>query len=766
MGDEEDPVKRRWAEHLGVLGAYAALALIMSYPLALHFGDAIPGVQGDVWSYLWAMGWARISTLDLGVNPFRSDYIFYPLGGATQLLWATALPSFLSIPLQSLLGLVPSFNLMYLAATTLTAYGTYLLAKYALTGSSTARVSPTTSGVRLGAFVAGIAFAFSALRLGYGLAFTNLFHTELIPFYGLFLLKTQFEGRWRNPVIAGVLLGLNAYIDFQIAAFLVMFTMLWFIVGLIQSPRPSTTLKTFPSALPSTEPAPGTVNIPGLPNMRQWGVISKFPPLEVIGVVALIVAAPIISTVTQDLKAEGGNYIGVYPLKYSSARSYDLLSYVVPNARSSLYQLLPTPRLPGVNTALNADGESLLSPDRQAFFGLTVLVLALTGALLRPRAFALWITAALLFAVLSFGPTLHLAGRDLGVPLPYAALHELPIANHIRIPMRYGLMTLLGVALLAAAGVNSLAAHVHPALLLGFSTTLILGEAAVLPYPTLNVSVPHVYETIAAQPGDFTILEIPTFNWRAAAASEVFQVVHRKRILRVYTNRIAPELADYFSLRQTPIVVRSLRILEGAEEGPLSAEARSEDQGAAPAVIRFFKLRYAVLHREWLNADAAAQIDQYLREVLGARIVSNEGTVTGYEFDSPAPAGSNHALDLESNLALMYLGRGWQTEPLADAEGERGRFVTLDASELYFERVECDCPVPQLLLRAYSEKEANVLEFELNGRIVGAVRLKQGWADYALNLPADALQDRLNFLRLVHSTPGENRIAINRIEIR
>lgn len=766
MEDEVDPVKRRWAEHVGVLGTYAALALIMSYPLVLHFGDRIPGVQGDVWSYLWAMGWARTSTVDLGVNPFRTDYVFYPLGGATQLLWATALPSFLSIPLQLSLGLVPSFNLMYLAATTLTAYGTYLLAKYVLTTIGTARGSPRTSGVMLGAFVAGLAFAFSALRLGYGLAFTNLYHTELIPFYGLFLLKTQFERRRRNPVIAGVLLGLNAYIDFQIAAFLVMFTLVWLVVRLIQWPRPSAPLIVPPSALAPGKPASGTAKLPGLPEGRRWGVISQFRSLVIIGVVALVIAAPMVGIVVQDLTVEGGNYIGVYPLKYSSPRSYDLLSYVVPNARSSLYRLLPTPQIPGVNAALNVEGESLLSPDRQAFVGLTVLALALTGALLRPRALAFWITATLVFAVLSFGPTLHLAGHDLGIPLPFAALHELPLANHIRIPMRYGLMTSLGVAMLAAAGIDGLGSHIHPALLLGLSATFILGEAAVLPYPELNVSVPHVYETIAQQPGDFTILEIPTFNWRAAAASEFFQTVHRKRLLRVYTNRIAPEIADYFSLRQTPVIVRSLRILEGAEEGPLSTDENSEDREDAPAVIRFFRLRYAVLHREWLSADAAGQIDQYLREVLGGRIISTEGTVTGYEFDSPATAGANHALGMESNLALMYLGRGWQSEPLAESDGERGRFVTLDASEIYFERVACDCPSPQLLLRAYSEKNANVLQFELNGRFVGAVGLKQGWGDYILALPAIALEDRLNLLRLVHSTPDENHIAINRIEIR
>ena len=295
---------------------------------------------------------------------------------------------------------------------------------------------------------------------------------------------------------------------------------------------------------------------------------------------------------------------------------------------------------------------------------------------------------------------------------------------------------------------------------------LILAEAAVLPYSTLQVTVPGVYETIAAQPGDFTVLEIPTFNWRAAAATEVFQVIHHKRILRVYTNRIAPDLADYFSLRQTPVVVRSLRILEGAEEGTLAADEISEDRSVAPTVIRFFNIRYAVLHRDWLDPDAAARIDQYLREVLGARIISQEGSVTGYEFVPPPTPSTNRSLSLDSDQALIYLGRGWQTEPLAQISGESGRFVTASASELYFELPTCDCPALQLSFRAYSEKSQDMLQFELNGLNLGAVALKQGWWNYALGVPSDSIRGGLNFLHLLHAPPEQSRIAISRIELR
>jgi len=44
-------------------------------------------------------------------------------------MWATSLIALVSVPFQSFLGLVATFNFFYLAATVLTAYGTYLLAE-------------------------------------------------------------------------------------------------------------------------------------------------------------------------------------------------------------------------------------------------------------------------------------------------------------------------------------------------------------------------------------------------------------------------------------------------------------------------------------------------------------------------------------------------------------------------------------------------------------------------------------------------------------
>ncbi|MCX7840838.1 MAG: hypothetical protein N2559_15490 [Anaerolineae bacterium] len=120
-------------KHLLLLTAYTAIALVMSYPLALNLTTAIPGVNGDMPSFVWALGWMK-SALELGVNPFRTDYVFYPLGGATQVMWAVSLIALLAIPLQTLFGLIATYNLLYLAATVLTAWGMFVLVEEVLQG--------------------------------------------------------------------------------------------------------------------------------------------------------------------------------------------------------------------------------------------------------------------------------------------------------------------------------------------------------------------------------------------------------------------------------------------------------------------------------------------------------------------------------------------------------------------------------------------------------------------------------------------------------
>ena len=726
-------------EHIVVLGAYTLIAFVMSFPLVAQFGDHIAGVDGDVWSYLWAMGWARVSVLNLGVNPFHTDYIFYPLGGATQLLWGTALASFASIPLQLAFGLVPAFNLMYIAASVLTAYGMYLLGKEILADGRR-----PSSAIRRSSFVIGLVFAFGALRLGYGIAFTNLFHTEFIPFYVLFLLRATRNARWKPAILAGLFFALNVYIDFQIAAFLAVLTGLWFL---------------YITARVLVRHARAYAQARDALRVRETHLAIPIARWLVLGIVAAVLSLPMLAFVLQDFSIEGGNYIRVYPLGYSAERSYDVLSFVIPNARSTLYQTF-APRVDGVNASVNTQGDTELSPDRQAFLGVTVFALALWGAVRFRRAMRFWILLTALFAILALGPVLHFAGMNTNIPLPFALVNNIPILNHIRIPMRYGALVFFGAAILAGAGASILLQW--KAWLVIPLGALILLEAALLPYPTLEFRVPPVYEQIARAQGDFAILEIPSFHWRHAAKNETYQAIHQKRILRAYTNRIAPDLADYFGYRQTPIVVKSLRILEGAEQADFGETELAQDRAVANDTLNFFNLRYAILHRDQLDAERATYIDQYLRVILNATVMYQDDAVTAYQFNRSYANTSALEVNLADNSDLMYLGRGWQMEPLAAIDETRGR-VLKNTSEIFF-RAD-GLAQKNVRLGILNKGAPTNLFFRLNGQPLGVIAVSSGASEISFDLPAHLFVNNLQRLQIQNTVPPET-IAIARIEIK
>jgi hypothetical protein len=755
---------RNWRKHLVVLIAYTLIAVAMTYPLVLHLASAIPGVEGDSTSFLWALGWAKSALVDLHVNPLRTDYVFYPLGGATQLMWAVSLIGLASIPLQSVFGLITTYNLLYFAATVLTAYGMFLLADYVLRATEdgrrktefdprplppfqtllvvqfvmqSRRRAPRLSP--LAPFVAGLVFAFAPLRLGYGLAFLNLFNTQFIPFFVLFLIRATRERSWRNAVIAGIFFGLNAYIDFQIAAFLALFALIYAAYVVVSDWRAARA------------------------SIARWAVAA---------LVAVVIAAPMLAILQQDFNAEGGNYIGVFPIKYSLDRSYDLASYFVPNARSAIYANAPI-KIAGINAPIKPGDVTPLNPDAQSFVGYIALLLAAYAAVRRWRTARFWLLAAVLFALFGLGPSLHVLGRDTGIPLPYLALHEIPIVNNIRIPMRYGIMVSFALAMLAAIAIDDLqkrgarSAERGAKIVLRFALLLlpiaILLEYAALPYPIQPLSVPPIYNDLARMPGGFTILEIPTYNWRGASALEWYQAIGEKRILRAYTNRIAPGLAEYFGSRGIPIVDRSMRALEGYDP-PLAPTDLAEDKQVRDQVIQFYDLRYAILHRLYLKPEQVSSIDYYLREVLGARRISDDGETMVYEMPRvTAPGGALH-IDLRENIGQMYAGRGWQFEyPKANYEGKFDFVWTRGAfSEIYFVADHARDRVMTLNAYAVSPQRVRV---SLNGERIGEVTLTPKWKDYSITLPARALKSNMNVVRLEYGAALTETIGVTTITI-
>src|SRR5450759_772360 len=58
---------------------FLALAIVQTYPLALHMGDHAIGWPGDSYQEWWNLAWMKHSLLSLS-NPFHTNVLYYPQG--------------------------------------------------------------------------------------------------------------------------------------------------------------------------------------------------------------------------------------------------------------------------------------------------------------------------------------------------------------------------------------------------------------------------------------------------------------------------------------------------------------------------------------------------------------------------------------------------------------------------------------------------------------------------------------------------------------
>lgn len=101
--------------NLKALGFYTLLALAVTWPLALHLHDRVPGFfKADNYEYLWKMWWFKHAILDLRQSPLVAPDIFYPMGFQLAHAELTPLHTVLGLPLTAVLGEVVTYNIFAL----------------------------------------------------------------------------------------------------------------------------------------------------------------------------------------------------------------------------------------------------------------------------------------------------------------------------------------------------------------------------------------------------------------------------------------------------------------------------------------------------------------------------------------------------------------------------------------------------------------------------------------------------------------------------
>lgn len=748
----------RYVLHVVVLAVYGLLAVGLTWPLVAHLGTHVPG--SDTWAYdeytfLWNSWWFRYAVLDLGQNPLYSTHIFYPLGISLALHTYNLFNALVSVPLQPFLPLPAISNLTFLASTVLSGYGTFLLARYLLAASdkreSGSRIRAAGSKqqgggeplaaciVVLAAFLAGLIYAFGSYRLVYAaIGHYDMWSTQWIPFYTLFLIKTIREPGRRNAVVAGVFLVLAMLCEMSFGVFLGMLTLI-LVVG-------------------QRRPAGG------------WGAL--LGRLALLGGLALILYAPVLVPVLAEM-------FGGYELAgWGDAQklSVDLVGLVTPTA---LHPLLKDAGLQGgewVSALRQArEGTGRFADVNTVFLGWAGLALAVAGAVRYGRRVAAWAASAVMFAVLALGPVLQINGRSLfdldglavNVPLPFIVLHYIPIVKANRVPNRFSVVLMLAVAVLAAYGAGWLLRvvsrikvgkqEVRRWLLAGCAlllAVLLVGEHLAVPLPLTDARIPAVYDQVAAEPGDFAILQLP-LGWRNSfgqvgaedTQKQYYQSYHHKRLLSGNISRNPPYKFGYF--RAVPIL-ESLVTIE--TYGEVDAARRAADRASAQEFVSFYDVRYVVVAPG--GAGRPPHVDTrdgavvYIEEVLPVeRIYDQDGWLL-YRVDRAGSEGAT-VVDFGSSqpLAAMARGEGW-----AEAEtiqGVSANWAIAQEAQVFLPGAagsDYRLTVTALPFAGVGTQQAAA---RVNGqRLAQRLTLQPGWASVVWDVPAELVREGVNDVRL------------------
>lgn len=674
---------------IAVLTLYLLLAIILTYPLALNLTTHVPGDGGDDPALAWNLWWVKHALVDLRTNPLVCDFMFYPIGIDLTFYTLTIVNGLASVPLQPIVGVVVSNNVILLATFVLSAYGAYLLIKYLLPPDAHPSVP----------IVAGLVYAFSSNRFVYAsLGQVNIASTEWIPFYVLFLVKTRRQpNRLLHPMLAAVFLVLCGYTEFTYASFLIVFTFVYLIYWLA---------------------ADGWHR--SVPLFRNLALVAL---LFLAGMSPFLYRMINVMVVEGDFLVEGLGFANVF--------SADLLGFFVPSHLHPLGELWR--------------GSFDFSYLNFVFIGYTALALAVYGArgALRDRTIRFWGLAAAVFILIALGPTLRVNGREYDLPLPFDLLQALPFFKGNRYPSRYSVMLALCWSVLVGYGLHRLMRFLRARTwrwavpcVVAFVFTL---EHLSVPVPLSDMTVPDIYHAIASEPGDFTVMEIP-LAWRngfritgtkdtVIMFEQFYQTIHGKRLLGGNTSRNPEFKFQYFT---EAAVINSIIALETGHD--VEQETWQRDKELAPDLLRLLNVRYVILHVDKIPAV----LHDYVRFVIGGEKVYERDGIVGYRLTLP-PLPAEQFVDLGSEAARIHMGEGWSESG--------GEYVWAQRRE-----ARLFAPLArqgqQMTLRLMAPGPDQSVDIVLNGHLLTRLDLSEGWREYQVRVPLAYLRDGLDEFRI------------------
>ncbi len=678
-------MKNNSVNDLRVLLLYAALALAATYPLALNFSTHLAGGETDAPVFAWNLWWVKYSLFNIRVNPFTTDYLFYPLGINLASAHAlTLLNALVALPLQMLFNLPVANNALVLFALTASAYGMYLLARDRLRRAGLdARA----------AFFAGALYGFGSYHLNYvALGQPNFVGAQWIPFYVLHLLRAQESARGgRNAAWAGVFFVLTVWTDLTYAGFLALLTLAYWLYDTARA--------------------------------RRFDARAFALNFTALGAVALVGSAPMLVDFWLDLQRDGDYWTPL--VARAPAVSADLLGFILPAAMKPFFDGLTQ----------NFSLQTL----NYTFVGIAPLALML-WACAQFRAARAWGWLAVGSAVLMLGPVLQIAGDATNIPLPFQFVQQIPILKSNRFPVRLNVFMMLGVAVAASFALAELLrrARAARAWRAGALALIAFGafEQIAAPLPLTDARPPAVLEQFANDPGDFTILELP-LGWRNSIATQgkpdaraqFLQTFHQKRLISGNASRHPLFKFQYYN--ELPIL-NSILALENGEA--IDDVRRELDRQAALEVLRFFNIHHVLVHRPLTEP----KVEAYVKQIFPLKQVFQDSEWTLYRVTTALPLQGT--VEARNEIARMNFDDGWGRAQIAPDHLDY-RWSSAGEARVWLPLTRRDYRVSFLLQTPRADQRVNV---RINGHALDPLVGQDTWNAYSLHVPSIFLRNGLN----------------------
>jgi hypothetical protein len=664
---------------------------------------------------------------------------------------------------------------------------------------------PSPNPLPLGAAaLAGGFYAFASSQLFYlSLGQFNIASSHWVPYALLFVFKSRRDlSSLRWPLLAALFLIMQAWAEMTYASFLLVFIALYVAYETVTSVKirtsnvkrqtsnvkyPKGTMS--PPAYPPARPGrargqaipKGHDVSPGLPASLSWPgqgagnlqspipkghdvsnlqsllsyreIVFALRNLLVLAFLFALGISPLLAAMLPDMRSEGDFW--VQGSGFAESYSADLAGFLV-----------PTMHHPLLGGLVGRTGIANFDKGQHIYLGFTLLILAAVGLVanrrvpLQRRGF--WLIAALCFAWLSLGPTVHVNGADTGIPGPFVILQSLPFFKGNRYPSRYSVLLVLSLAMLAAMGIEALGRSIarrRQGILLPAAgcllSALFLFEHLSIPLPQSDMTLPAPYIPIAAEPGQFTLLDIP-LAWRNGFRitgphhpgfmfGQFYQTVHGRQLLQGNTSRNPEFKFQYFT--QAP-VINSILALETGHQLP--PERWEPDRAIAGDVLRFFDIQYIVVRPcgKDVSGDVPCTSEAtlpYVEGVMPVQPTHRDPAMSVYRVNLP-PLPSRVEVSASAPLARLYLGEGWGAivdQPVWAQRQTARLFVPLDGKQ---QEVTLRLFAPRVEYSAPGEEQRLVVS--TNGWRSAPLSLRPGWGEYTLTLPAGAVQAGLNEIHL------------------